>query len=328
MNSRLCGSALVLVAGIAAMLMSMSFAFLVQVRSHAEDSRLFLQEVQARAMLTAGLMYIQETSRLGWDDPAPSGDFADDVEHEEAFGWIDVRDGKAGPRFRDGRFPTGTGSHDALGNGDCFPWGGGKAARCPMYRMRRPPFAIKATTVANPVRTDDLGLPWKDLVNFTVPDPQPLGSSAEFITADRTPDPSTDGRSWFRVYRKSIVSLDATNPGTYTSPAVFVVTCGAGASQGYRDWAEVVSAGAVDRFGSQADFEEIRRTETIYWFETEWSPAVDAHRFYHNSWGWCYQLSQADHVSLYTYNGWYGYSHWPGGTFLYLQRLYSEPTNW
>jgi hypothetical protein len=328
MNAASRGSVLILVAGISAMLMSMTFAFIMQVRTHSEDSRLFTQEVQARAMLTAALQYIQETSRLGWDDPAASGTFVDDVEHEDAFGWIDVRDGKAGPRVRDGRFPTGTGSHDALGNGEYFPWAGGKAARCPMYRMARPPFAIKATTVANPIRTDDLGLPWKDMVNYTVPDPQPVGSWNEFVTADRTPDPATDGRSWFRVYRKSITALDPDSPSTYTGPAVFVITCGAGASHGFRDWAEVVTAGAVDRFGSQAEFEEIRRTETVYWFEAEWNPAVDAHRFYHYMWGWCYLQSQADHVGTPIYNGWYGYSHWPGGTFSYIQRLFSEPTNW
>ncbi|HYE04344.1 MAG TPA: hypothetical protein VEL07_02380 [Planctomycetota bacterium] len=322
------GSILIIAAGIAAIVAALALACVSRVRADAEEVHAFLQDVQSRVMLTAALQYVQETARLGWDDPAPSGRFADDFEHEEAFGWIDVRDGQAGPRLRDGRWPAGIALSDGLGNGPAFPAAGGRAARCPMHPLRRPPFAVRPATVGNAIRSDDLSLAWKDLVGYQRPDPERIGTWSEFIAGDRRPDPAMEGRAWFRVRRHRIVATDSDDPTTWTSPARFLITCGAGASLGYRDWDEVVADGATAIFGSRDVFDDIRRHESIQWYEAEWSPAVDAHRFYRHMWQSCYRMTNIDAVSRPTYNGWYGFSHWQGGTFAYIQRIFAEPSEW
>ena len=78
------GTVLIVVAGLSALLASMTIAFLIRQRSSAEESTQFEQDIQARIMLIAGCNYIQETSRIGYDDGV-------DPYHREAFGWVDVR---------------------------------------------------------------------------------------------------------------------------------------------------------------------------------------------------------------------------------------------
>ncbi|MFT3766290.1 MAG: hypothetical protein QM820_12385 [Minicystis sp.] len=131
------GSILIIVSGLAAVLLVMSLTFLVRMRADGRESLLVLQEAQAHVMLQAALNYVQESSRLGWDVPesgdddlpAPAMPFVPD-EHEEAFGWNDVRDGSAGPKDRlgrllydpsNGRFPAEGGGRRAA---PCTPWSG------------------------------------------------------------------------------------------------------------------------------------------------------------------------------------------------------------
>ncbi len=118
MNRR--GAVFLIVVGMCSLLLSLSIAFLVAMRRDGEESRLFNQGIQARAMVLAALQYLQEGSRIGWDRP-------ETPECEEAFGWIDVRDGSPGPRDRSGLplFDAGAG----------FPAIGG-VARCAMHRLR------------------------------------------------------------------------------------------------------------------------------------------------------------------------------------------------
>jgi hypothetical protein len=86
------GALLIVVVGLCALMAALAFSFLVRMRSDAEEAQRLSQDIQARAMLSAALMYVQETSRLGWKG--------------ETFGWRDVRDGMAGPRGFDGAWPA------------------------------------------------------------------------------------------------------------------------------------------------------------------------------------------------------------------------------
>ncbi len=76
-----------------------------------------------------------------------------------------------------------------------------------------------------------------------------------------------DAFGWFRVRRDEA--------------AVFTLTCGCGATLGYRDWDEVVAAGGEAVFASREDFAQARAGETILWFRAEWNPAVGASATYH-----------------------------------------------
>ncbi len=78
------GVVLLMVVGLASAILVIMTAFLARIRSGAEATHPLLAEAQARAMAQAGMMYIQEASRLGWG--------------EEAYGWTDIRDGSLGPR--------------------------------------------------------------------------------------------------------------------------------------------------------------------------------------------------------------------------------------
>jgi hypothetical protein len=105
------GSVLVIVAGICAILLMFSVAFLMRMRTDSQESALVAQDTQARIMLVAAMQYIQESSRLGWRKPG--GDPATDGNPgNEAFGWTDIRDGGIGPRglrnLTSGKIPVPT----------------------------------------------------------------------------------------------------------------------------------------------------------------------------------------------------------------------------
>ncbi len=78
------GVVLLMVVALASAILVIMTAFLARLRSGAEATQPLLFEAQARAMAQAGMMYIQEASRLGWG--------------KEAYGWTDIRDGSLGPR--------------------------------------------------------------------------------------------------------------------------------------------------------------------------------------------------------------------------------------
>ncbi len=300
------GTLLIIVAGISALLAMLALAFLVRMRSDSEESHLLLAETQARIMLGAALGYVAETSRIGWDDP-------NTPEHEEAFGWVDVRDGRPGPRDYHGN-TLFTCSDPTLGTGPAWP-AVGTWTICDARLWRRPPTAIASTVAPNPIRQDP-SLDWSALVGFPTLNPQPVSSDlASFLAGDGTPVPGTDNPCWFRVYRRK--------------PAVFTITCGAGNSGGYRSWAEVVSAGLAARWGSQDAWESERAIEPILWYETEWNAAVSV-----TSPDWIYRKDGQNSIVPETISMLYvgGQNH-PNkrnqmGTFLYLQRLDQEPDHW
>jgi hypothetical protein len=285
-------------------------------------------------MLVAGLNYIQEAARLGWDNPTTAI-------HEEGYGWIDVRDGQLGPKTTSnnpntGRLPQ---VRPELGPASVnFPIG--KAARFPMYVWERPPCAVALTHAHNPMQTDptraDFGLPY-----LRYPDPQPVVSNGwmkngnagavhanffgdptqqvsskknEYLFGDATPRMNSVGLSWFRVYRKG--------------PATFIVTCGAGGTAGHRAW-NIMTTNEKAAFGNDDNlWSNLRAQEILMWFEAEWSPAVGGATYQ------CIDNEQRpDHYQWRPFNTTHesqSQTHARNmvGTFRYIQRLRYEPDDW
>lgn len=295
------GTILIMVAGISALLASLALTFLVRMRSDIEESQQFLAQTQARMMLAAAMNYLSETSRVGWDDPATP-------QHEEAYGWVDVRDGSVGPRDRSGKALYQAEIDPALGKGTRWPAVGSSTICSSTHLWTRPPTAISPNVAPNPIRHEPT-LAWHDLVAFPNASPAPVSPDfAAFLAGDSQPRIGTNNPCWFRLYRHK--------------PAVFIITCGTGASGGYRTWDEVVAAGAEPQFGSREFWQMLRQGEPVLWFEVEWNPAVSTTSsayLYHadrsirtadgNSMG---QLNRRNQM----------------GTFLYIQRLMQEPGVW
>ncbi len=263
------GSILVVVVGMAGIIAAICLTFLAKARIEATEMVGLTRIVQARISLAAACAYVQETSRIGWDDPATPL-------HEEAFGWVDVRDGQAGPRtdlvtpasysggalsapaiYREVVPPTAT---DAAGR-PLWPRIGA-ISRHPFYRWNRPPYAISPDVAPNAIEND----PAKPLFGLPLlrkPDPQPAvtTSYAEFAAGDPRLVPGSAGRGWFRLYRDG--------------PATFVVTVGSGATQGFSTWNEVVALGQTGAFvGGEATFEALLSEEARLWYRIEWSPGI------------------------------------------------------
>ncbi|HYE04983.1 MAG TPA: hypothetical protein VEL07_05600 [Planctomycetota bacterium] len=112
------GAVLIVVAGICGLMAALSIAFLARMRTDASEMAVVVRDAQAKLMLSAACAYVLEAGRIGWDD-SPL--------HRECFGWIDVRDGRVGPKF------------DASGLDDDRLFRIGSHARFPMQPMRRAP---------------------------------------------------------------------------------------------------------------------------------------------------------------------------------------------
>jgi hypothetical protein len=300
------GTILIIVAGISALLASLALTFLVRMRSDVQESQLFLAQTQARVMLGAALSYIGETARLGWDDPTTPA-------NEEAFGWVDVRDGSVGPRDRTGRALYQAEIDPVLGKGTRWPAIGSWTVCNSTHLWTRPPTAISPDTAPNPIRQEPT-LAWRDLIGFAKASPQPAAPDfAAFIAGDAQPRAGTENPCWFRLYRRK--------------PAVFIITCGAGSSGGYRTWDEAVAAGQEQRYGSREVWQTLRHEEALLWFEVEWNPAVNT-----SSSGYIYagdRTIRPANISKPFGND----TDQPNkrnqlGTFLYIQRLEREPDRW
>jgi hypothetical protein len=318
------GTVLIIVAGISALLMSVTVAYLVNMRSDLEESEAVIREAQARLVLVAALQYIQESSRMGWDRPGTP-------EHEEAFGWSDVRDGSAGPKDR-----TGTPLY-SVGSGE-FPDIGGRAGRFPLHALELPPYAVKPTFAYNPSRMDAT-LAWSALVNYTNPDPQPATTTwQDFKDGKPVPRQNSFGKSWFRIYRDR-----NTGTGTPVEPATFTITCGAGGTHGFRTYLEAANAGQGQLFNNDpATFGLLRSQERLLWFRTEWTSAVGGSsmgiRLANGYWE-LPEINSGSYSSFYSDGRYSGTplhnadQHWwvnrnPVGSFLYIQRLDHEPAEW
>ncbi len=332
------GTLLIVVAAISALLAALALTFLARMRSDVEESQALVQYAQAKIMLAAACNYVQETSRIGWDryplissGTAPSTPVVDGLNiHEEAYGWIDERDGSVGPLNR---------SKAQLADMASGKWPAiGSFVRCPMYVMRRPPYATALTAVYNPMNRDSTSpdFCWP-LLKY--PDPMPAISNgwtkaggpssatntnyADFEKGDRTPRAQTTNKSWFRVFRDG--------------PSTFVVTCGSGGTNGYRDWSTEIAAdpAAVAYFNNDPMlFDDLKNNEIRLWYRIEWTAAV-TEVSYHNlnhDFGpsWEHYQSWPPNAS-HTWSGAVRTQTWmknPVGTIRWIQRLMDEPTHW
>jgi hypothetical protein len=335
------GTILIIVAGVSALLASLALTFLVRMRSDVEESRSLVMYAQAKIMLAAACNYVQETSRLGWDrywqitpnPPVPQ--VGGQKIHEEGYGWIDVRDGSIGPKNRNGDLLW---YEPPPGSSGSMQWPSiSTHVRCPMYRMTRPPFAIKLDTGYN-LMDRKTGSPDYCYPLLRNPDPQPVIDNKfskgaptsttdtdwnKFLGGDKNPIVSTMDRAWFRVYRDS--------------PATFVVTCGAGPTQGFKDWNEVMSEMQTGLFGGlsgQPLFENLKATEIRLFYRIEWTAAAmetSYHNLHHEI------ATDTEHYETWPPNSAHTWSAsrrtqtWaknPVGTIRWIQRLTQEPTNW
>jgi hypothetical protein len=327
------GTVLIIVAGIAAILASLSVVFLARMRSDLEETQLVIQEAQAHIMLVAACSYIQEASRLGYDDGT-------NLAHPEGYGWIDVRDGGIGPKA-DAR-AAGSPPPASWPENDDTRFRCETHKRFEMYVEKIPPFAIRLDAAPNPIDYK-VGIPY-----LTRPDPMPVlpmrawnpaaptgADFAEFERGDPTPRMNSTGLSWFRLYR-----LGGSDPrfAKYNA-ATFIVTCGAGGTGGFRSFAEAGAEGEATRFGSAAQFQAMQMAEARLWYLVEWSPAVGGQFIFGNihhkspttdANGQSFAITQ---YSQFPQNRSH-YSHSQGkeknfgGTIRYVQRLTSEPPEW
>jgi hypothetical protein len=333
---------LVIVVGIAALSGSLALVFLLRMQQDVEDSSSLMREAQARTMVSAALQYIQETARMGWDRNNPARPGVND----EAYGWIDVRDGSPGPK--DHWHEPLAAFDPVTGAGPVFPGVGGKAARCPMFVMERAPCAVEMTVNYNPISTDFPGpMPtvgadnealspyWRSLLSYANPEPRSVSPDfASWRAGDRRARLDSEGMSWFRCYRMTQADcqqhrkMDGTIAPIHWSPAVFIITCGAGATRGYRDWDEIP---AEDRAQFNDDpnlFNELRDQESILWYACEWHPSQanqPQRQFSEDNQGYNrahYNVpwNRADAARAMAFN--------LGGVFLWIERLSEAPVNW
>ena len=244
---------------------------------------------------------------------------------EEAFGWTDVRADTLAPisDMKDISTTAGLDAKDtarAVGPRDqygkllytdtrWFPHPGGTAARCPMYAMQRPPFAVTNRLVHNPINADGPrggdastyellidGDEWLDenldYEMYNLPVEPAVDNWDEFAAGNLSPMMETVGMAWFRIYREpeemhNGIRNDVTSsrnngiadwfdveamPGHH---GIFIVTCGSGGTLGYRDWDEVLMCTTADnRPFDEATFKSLREAERILWYRIEWSPGV------------------------------------------------------
>ena len=337
------GTVLILVAGLSALLASLAVSFLVRMRTDEEESDRSVRLAQAHIMLVAGCNFIQERSRLGWDDPAPA---ASTPSHVECFGWVDIRDGGNGPRDQyQGPSDTSPASGvdqtpTAMAVGTWadldIPLARRPVSRQPMFVMRRPPFAVMPRVAPNAIQTttgSSFGLPLArhcdpEPVIRTSPVPDSPASWSEYAAGDSTPRLSGQTGAWFRVLRDG--------------PATFVLTCGCGGTMGFRrrDWDGLGTTGAMTAadkalFGNDRDlFCQLEDTEVHLWYRVEWSANVAAADYQ-----WLQNEIAGDHWVEWAINAsatpppHFSIRSQPHpanmvGTIRWVQRLVNEPDSW
>ena len=301
-----------------ALLASLALAFLSRMRTDAEESSLVLREAQAHIMLLAGCNYVMETSRLGWQanpgaaltgaeaaDGWPNG-FAGTPQYPEGFGWVDVRDGRWGPRDQYGNLVTLPPAGSPSGTPGVVPkWIDLRIPRADrpsmigtMYVERLPPFAIRPLVAPNAIATTGAkaGMPYANNRD-PLPAIDPNADLNRWRNGDTRRDPTAMAASWFRVYRDGLANPGppggpgpGPSPSDYAiAPATFIITCGAGDSLGFKTWKEVQDNGATDMFNNdQVYFESVvLPNENYLWYRVEWNASVGSSDYQNiqNEWG-------------------------------------------
>jgi hypothetical protein len=163
--------------------------------------------------------------------------------------------------------------------------------------------------------------------------PQPVADTiADHLTGELTSSGEplyrmdSLGRAWFRLYRETETDHDGDGAPWYDTMrledptrgirnhGVFIVTCGAGATEGYKDWAEASTSG---HFPDQAFFEELRAQERIMWFRVQWSPFTGGGVDFVND---RYRMAQG-RSGAWDDDGNLIHPDWGGGSFIYLSNL-------
>ena len=268
-NSYRSGSILVLVAGLAALLLSLAVAVFANSRALNEPSRSVIQESRNRIMLSSALMYLKETAILGWG--SGPGDMA--------FGWTDVRDGKVGPRGQ-GRDFSGNTLPLGWKTGGAFP-APGAVLRGDMFAWEVPPYALNQDIAPNPLKLTDADASpsaWKSVIGTAISRKKSAGTYAYSTTTEdiwkrsvnqmtteghgtffnrpvydtwanfekgsKKPVLQSMGKGWFRIYREVDGDRDGKGDPWYDTVAhagsgTFIVTVGSGSTRGFRFWDNV-----------------------------------------------------------------------------------------
>ncbi|MBA3684593.1 MAG: hypothetical protein H0W72_05060 [Planctomycetes bacterium] len=305
------GALLIIVTGLAALLLSLALTFLSTMRSDGERTRAIVRDTQARIMLSAAICYVLETSRLGWGDQETQG-WNDVRNHAVGPIPIDADPEAGDPRaptnrvWTSGEWPApGTSMRAAMAVWERAPAAVRAGPRNPIAVGPGLPLqddADENRILVAGLHGDygsyrSLGDAWR-VGSYDRPDPaavvDPRVDPLAFRAGDAKPRPGTSNLAWFRVYRESagdhdgdrvpyydVLDLNAGRGADWNGAAdiayppnasVFVVTCGAGASLGFRDWDEVLASDAGGTFlDDSAYFAEIRGAETVLWYRIEWS---------------------------------------------------------
>jgi hypothetical protein len=257
-----------------------------------------------------------------------------------------VNDSRGNPRPVDKPMSPEPGFDILREGGQKFPIG--VARRFPMHVLTRPPFAISPRVAENPV---NLSAPDNGRSYLRNPDPKPatitngkvsipasggvdwsygtpadynewakgdtigLGTNGKHVFRVRQ---DSVGKSWFRIMREK-------------SGASFIVTCGAGGTQGFRDWSEVGTDQPLF-LNDQRFFESLRNSEIRLWYRVEWNAATtvpDLQLLQHLR-EHAFEMAAPAYTgggAIIDYSGqWMGPN--MGGTIQMIQRLVSEPPKW
>ncbi|MBA3686010.1 MAG: hypothetical protein H0W72_12345 [Planctomycetes bacterium] len=356
------GALLIIVTGMAALLLSLAMAFLSTMRSDGDRTRWVARDTQARMMLNAAICYVLESSRLGWGDQETQG-WNDLRNHAVGPIPIDRDPGVGDPRqpthrvWTVGQWPApGTSMRAAMAVWERSPSAVRPGPRNPILVGPGLPLqddADERRILVAGLHGDSgsyrsLSDVWR-IASYDRPDPaavvDPRTDPADFRSGDGRPRLGTSNLAWFRMYRESAADHDGDRSPYYDvldlnggrgtaadgttgvayppNASVFLITCGAGASQGFRDWADVVAAGATASFlDDPSYFSDIRSEESVLWYRIEWSAQTGDYgpKGRRQNQGWPYG---GDEI-------WDQFFTMPsqGGSIRWVQRLDQEPPQW
>jgi len=272
------GSLLIIVSGLCTLLAILAVAFLGRARTDIDEADFAQRQGQARIMLSAACCYLLEAAPPATHDPVVAAG-------TNAFF---PRLGTLSTSSRlIGRFPMQVQTlprHAVTPRHTFDPYDGFRP-----YDWRNDP--TRYQTVANPLTPGGLLT-----ANEIMPATQATAAGG---TAASFPIARTMNMSWFRVwypgatpsmtYSEGAVPYcidPASLSSTRAAKATFIVTCGAGASLGFRDWSEVTVADQPKFGNDSANFAVIVANETRLWYQVEWStinvyadakPSTNAH---------------------------------------------------
>jgi len=210
--------------------------------------------------------------------------------------------------------------------------------------MERPPFALAQTFTYNPLPMDP-AQGWNQLVNYTTRDPQPAVETwGEFSRGRTQARQESLSRSWMRIYRERNPTPDPTGqPRPPVEPSTFTITCGAGATQGWRTYTDAALAGEGAVFNNDPTyFNLLRSQETVLWFRAQWTSAVGGSGMGIRIKNGFFELPEINKDSYFKSGSYDVYAgrpvagsdhHWwvnrnPIGSILWIERIPHEPGEW